>query len=411
MADCLVLRLGDKSNACSWVVVDADGRRVEPQREGSLAEARAAALGRRLIVLVPGKEVITTNAELPLVSKARLRQMLPFALEDDIADDVSTLHFAAGIRNERGLVLVSAVARASLEQWLRELAEAGLQPAAIYADTDGVADTPSTLNVVVENETIYARRPGEAAFSIEGLSLAEALEIMLDGSEDQDPPQHALLCMDEAARRACEHDIERISARLASLDVKVLPDGALQLFAAKLVNHPGANLLQGAYAPRSDWGALMRPWRIAAALAGGLIATMALGSIVDYIRLSRTDTALTSAIEARCAEELAAPGFRQCEAVVQARLRSLGETTAGDEEFLSTMVRVAETAGDEDQLRTLSYRNRVMDVQILTPDVPALDEFSRRLNESGDLTVTVQSTNPQQGGGVEARVQIAGGAQ
>ena len=411
MADSLVLRMEDATGGSAWVVVDADGRLLEPRRSGSLAEARAAATGRRLIVLVPGTEVVTTSAELPNVSKARLRQLLPFALEEHFADDVTTLHFAAGARDERGRVCASAVARARLEQWLGQLEEAGLHPAAIYADTDAVADTPSTLNLVMEGKTILARRPGEPACTMEGLDLAEALEFLLAGDEDENPLQHALLCLDAESYARHRQEIEGLSAGLAGVDVKMLADGALPMFAAKIVNHPGANLLQGAYSPRSNWGALLKPWRVAAGLAAALIAVAVLGTVVDYVQLQRADAALTSELEAQCAARLAAPGIRQCEAAVQTRLRSRGEVGGGDEEFLLTMARVAETAGEQNQLRTLSYRNRIMDVQILTPDVRALDEFSRRLNETGDLSVSVQSTNPQQGGGVEARLQITGGAQ
>ena len=39
--------------------------------------------------------------------------------------------------------------------------------------------------------------------------------------------------------------------------------------AATLAQRPGTNLLQGAYAPKSNWSAMAKPWRLAASLAGG----------------------------------------------------------------------------------------------------------------------------------------------
>jgi general secretion pathway protein L len=409
MADNLVLRLRDSTDACSWVVVDADGRLAEPLREGDLDMARAAVAGRRLIVLVPGSDVITSSAELPQVSRSRLRQVLPFSLEENFAEDVSELHFAIGERAENGRMLVSVVARERLDAWLERLARARLDPVAVYADSDGVADTPSTLTVIAEDTAIYARRPGEAPVCLAGLSLGEAFDLLTAQDGESAAVQHALICMSESARQTNAAEIEKLSKQLVTLDVKLLADSALALFAARLVNHPGTNLLQGRYAAKSNWGALLKPWRIAAGLAAGLVATLLVGTVVEYVQLRRADAALTSTLEARCGERFGAAAMRQCEAELQARLRTLGETTqAASNDFLATLAQIAATTGDEDQLQTLSYRNGVMDVQILMPSVPALDEFSRRVNESGQFTVSVQSTNPRDDG-VEARIQILGG--
>jgi len=408
MADNLVLRLRNSADTCSWVIVDSDGRLAASRSEGSLGDARAAATGRRLIVLVPGQYVITTSTEVPQVSRSRLRQILPFSLEDNLADDVSALHFAIGNRDANGRMLVSVVSRGRLDEWIEMLTQADLVPAAMYADSDGVADTPSTLNLIVDDAAIYARRPGEAAICLEGMSLGEAFEILTADDSDAAPVKHALVCMSETVRQANAADIERLSARLSTLDVKLLADDALTLFAAKLINHPGTNLLQGSYAPRSNWGALMRPWRLVAGLAVGLAATMLLGTIVDYAQLRRADASLTATLETRCSEQFGAAALRQCEAELQTRLRALGESTGGGNEFLSTLAQIAATTSGDDRLQTLSYRNSVLDLQILMPNVPALDDFSRKINEAGQYSVSVQSTNPQDDG-VEARVQILGG--
>jgi general secretion pathway protein L len=337
-----------------------------------------------------------------------MRQMLPFALEDQFADDVASLHFAAGTRANDGHIDVSVVARDRLDAWLERITAAELEPAAICADTDGVADTPSTLNVICENGAIFARRPGEAALSMEGIELSDAIDIVAHDAAESGAVNHILLCVNAASREANAATIESLSRRFASLDVKLLQDDALSLFAAKLINHPGPNLLQGSYAPKSDWDAMLRPWRIAGVLAAGLAATAALATIVDYVDLRRTDAALTSALEARCSADFRAAGLRQCEAEVQARLRDAGVATGGSEEFLTTLAGVAAVAGAENMLRSVSYRNSVMDMQLVTPSVPALDEFSRRLGESGPYTVAVQSTNPQEDGTVESRLQIVG---
>src|SRR5690606_31387764 len=97
-----------------WAVFDDDGRVVRQAQAGPLVDAAAFAVGRRVVVLVPGAEVVLTETTLPKASPARLRKMLPFSLEDTLAEDVEQLAFSVGPRQESGAVAVAIVARARL---------------------------------------------------------------------------------------------------------------------------------------------------------------------------------------------------------------------------------------------------------------------------------------------------------
>ncbi|RPI12964.1 MAG: type II secretion system protein GspL, partial [Lysobacterales bacterium] len=99
MSETLVIRLRATEQApASWLIVDSNGARSGPVQSGPVADALAAAQGRRVVVLVPGSEVTLAEPELPLRGGARLAQAVPFALEEQLAADVETLHFAVGSR-------------------------------------------------------------------------------------------------------------------------------------------------------------------------------------------------------------------------------------------------------------------------------------------------------------------------
>ena len=53
--------------------------------------------------------------------EARLRQALPFALEEQVAEDLNLLHFAAGRRAPNGEVPAAIVRRQDLDAWLATL--------------------------------------------------------------------------------------------------------------------------------------------------------------------------------------------------------------------------------------------------------------------------------------------------
>ena len=127
MADWLILRMPRAADAAAgWLVVDAEGRPLAQVENGPLEQAGAAAAGRRVAVLVPAAEVLCLEVELPVRSGARAAALVPFALEEQLATDVETQHFAVAPA-AGGRTAVAVVARALIEEWLARLAAAGHQ--------------------------------------------------------------------------------------------------------------------------------------------------------------------------------------------------------------------------------------------------------------------------------------------
>jgi general secretion pathway protein L len=351
---------------------------------------------------------VTTQAQLPKASQTRLRQLLPYTLEDAFAADIDSLHFAAGRRTASGAVLASVVERGRLEVWLDQIRAAGLRPSAVYAETEGVPDTPSTLSLVLEGERVYGRRPGQAPFVLEGLSLSQIVDLLAEQSEDRSDLQHLIVYTESDAQLRHQAELAEIRTRVASLDVKEATDGVLARFAATLLFEPGANLLQGAYSPKSDYSGLLRPWYVAAALALGFVAVSAGSLAAEYFVLKRQDAALSEQVTTACARGFGSPRLSACRAEMQQRLAAAGQQASlGQESFLTTLAAVAESTVADSRIEALSYRNRVMDLQLVVPSVPLLDQFVQGVAAGERFEVRIQSANPSDAG-VEGRVQIAG---
>lgn len=406
MAETLFIRLAENGADASWAAFEADGRLVTPIAHGPLNEARALADGRRIAVLVPAIDVITTQVTLPAVSLSRQRQMLPYTLEDSLAEDVDQLSFAVGSRLESGGTAVAVVAKERMDAWLSELHAAGISPHAIYSEADGVPDVPSTLSLLLQNDRVYARRPGHAPFVVEGLELAQVLEISSAAESEAAELRHVIVYTDAAGRAHFQSELAALGERFSSADVKLVADGLFARFAATIAQRPGTNLLQGAYAPKSNWAALARPWRVAASLlvAAALIGVLA--QAVEYWSLRRTDNELTELVAANCQRLLGAGRQSACRTEVQQRLRSAG-VSAGGESFLSTLDAVAAARNPAMRVDALSYRNGAMDLQVVAPDIPALDQFTQQLKDTRRFTPTLESSS-QNGEVVEGRVKITG---
>jgi general secretion pathway protein L len=400
----LFLRLSE-SGVATWAAFDPTGRLFGTIGRGPLASVREQLAGRRCALLVDGIDVLTAQVDLPAASQARLRQIAPFSLEESLADDLEQLVFAIGARAASGSTVVAAVAKDRLEAWLAQLREAGIVPQIVCSEIDGVPEIPATLVLVVEGERIAGRKPGQPAFVFEGLSLRQAVDLALGGGEENPELRHVRAFVDEAGRERFGAELDELGERFASAEVKLLADGAFAYFAATLAQRPGTNLLQGPYAPKSNWLTLARPWRLAATLAAVSVGLAVLGRGAELAQLSRADGELNEAVAAACQRTVGQTSVSACQREVRQRLSA--DTGGSSEDFLSTLAAIAAVRGDATRVDGMSYRNRTLNLQLIAPSVPALDEFSRALEQTRRFDVEIEAAN-QTDSGTEGRVRVVG---
>lgn len=404
MAETLFVRLTDGGSA-EWASFDATGALVGSLGRGSLASAAEALAGRRCCVLVPAVDVTSAVVDLPASSQARLRQIVPFSLEESLADDVEQLSFAIGARRESGATSVAVAARQRMDGWLEQLRSVGVVPQTMFSEADGVPDVPGTLVLLIEDRRIYGRAAERAPFVLEGLSLRQALDAARGTGEQTERP-HLLVYAAAATADRVRRELAALAEEFSGIDVKVAADGVFAHLAATLAQRAGTNLLQGTYAPKSNLASYVRPWRFAAAL---LIAAVVLSFVVQvaqFFQLRRTDEALGQVVAASCQRAVGDARPSACQREVQQRL-SVGASGAGGEDFLSTLAAISAARNPSMHIDALSYRNRTMDLQLMAASVPALDEFARGVAQTKRFNAQIEAAN-QKDAGTEGRIKIVG---
>jgi general secretion pathway protein L len=391
------------TGAATWGAFDATGRLVGGLGSGSLLAARAALAGRRSTALVSALDVLTAEATLPAASQARLRQIAPFSLEESLANDVDEMLFAIGAKLPSGATQVAAVAKERMDAWLAELAAAGIVPNALCSEADGIPDIPSTLVIVIEGERVAGRKPGRAPFVFEGLTLEQVLT--LTRKPDDTELRHIRVFTDSAGHARFADELQALGGRFASAEVKLLNEGVFPYLAATLAQRPGTNLLQGAYAPKSNWLALLKPWRVAASLAAVSVALALLLQGATYLQLRRADAALDEVVGPACQRVVGDASTSGCQREVRQRLGASAGTAT--EDFLSTLAAIAAARDPQMRIEALNYRNRTMNLQLVVSSVTALDEFSRALETTRRFDVEIEATN-QLDSGTEGRLRIVG---
>lgn len=408
MAEALVIRLRSPSpepvaELAEWLLVDTGGARLGNVGAGPLSEAAPLAAGRRVIVLVPGTDVLLAEPELPVKAGARLLQVVPFALEEQLASDVEDMHFAVGRREARPGTPVAAVACASMDAWMAALKAAGITASALYSESAAVPVTPNGVTLLIEGVRIHVRREGVPAAVVEAEPLIEGLQLALAAGPET--RENVTLYMNAADYERDKDMIEELREFTASLQVKLLPDGPLALLGVTVAAQPATNLLQGAYAPATSIHVSFVPWRYAALLAGVFVVVHLGVKGVQYWKLGAEEARLDTEISAAFAQAL--PGAREVDArsQVEARLAQLrGSGVAGGLMTGLGMLGEAMTQAPDTSVEALSWRTNTLDLRVLAPNVESLDRIQHAAVERG-MAAEIQSATPRDAK-VEGRLQF-----
>lgn len=404
MAEALVIRMPTPGQTrAEWLLVDTGGARLGNVASGPLSDAAALAAGRRVIVLVPGTDVLLAEPELPVKAGARLLQVVPFALEEQLASDIEDMHFAVGRRDGRPGTPAAAVSRELMDAWLGALKAAGITPAALYSESAAVPATPNGVSLLIEGVRIHVRRQDVPPAVVEAEPLFEGLQLALAAGPET--RENVTLYMNAADYERDKDMIEELREFTASLQVKILPDGPLALMGVTIAAQPATNLLQGPYAPATSINVSFAPWRHAALLAGVVVLAHLGLKGVQYWKLGAEEARLDAEISAAFAQAL--PGAREVDArsQVEARLAQLrGSGVAGGLMTGLGMLGDAMAQAPDTSVEALSWRTNTLDLRVLAPNVEVLDRLQHAATERG-MAAEIQSATPRDAK-VEGRLQF-----
>lgn len=412
MAETLVLRLDPAdTGAGTWIVTDEQGRRVGVPGAGPIAMAASAAAGRRVIVLAPAVDVLLTSVTLPVRGAAKILRALPFALEEQIAEDIEALHFAAGRQQADGVISAAAVDREQLEGWLALLAEAGLDAQVICSEAEGAPAAPNHLNWLLDTDRCIARSGDGLPVVLEIGSVEEALRYGPEFPGEADAPKHLSVYLTEQAQAKHGEQLEALRPRIASVEIRRLPGGLLPHLAEGVVTREPINLLQGQFAPRTQLDRLWKPWRTAAALLAILAVVMVGQQALRLMQLKQQEARLDVAIADTFQQALPGARMENPRFQVERRLAALrGTGSAANESFLIALETLGGALGEAPGIRleAVSYRTGVLDLRLQAPSVDSLEQVRQAVAKDGRFTATIQQAN-QRADGVEGRIQLTGG--
>ena len=417
MRKTLLIRVGqDPAAGCHWLPLDSDGQATGMVRSGSLEEAAVEAQGQRVVALVPGIDCLLTTVHIPGRSnRQKLLRAIPYALEEQLSDEVEDLHFAVGDVLPGGDHPVAIIAMRCMNAYTEAFTDARLDVARMIPDTLAVPTVGTAIGAVIDGELALVRTGANSGFTVDtenldmfiNAALPDAEEIDTDADTDTDTDTdtdidtviHLFIpagCTPPGLS-AANVEVERYNGDVLSILAQGMSAGSI-------------DLLQGSYSRTQEWGRLWRPWRATAALlvAGVLLSNVAMG--VDYYRLSKERDTLAVQIEKIYRQ--AFPGAKRVvnpRVQLQQQLEKLQRSQGAGDQFLMLLARSGDVLRNarDIEISGASYRAGRLDVDLTATSLQVLDQLKQTLTGKG-LTVEIQSATTEAGKRVQSRLRIQG---
>jgi general secretion pathway protein L len=412
MPQTLLLRLPATDEAeTEWLMLDESGAPQLSRQLGSLTLAAAVARSAKVVALAPASQILLAEPELPPGSGAKLARAVPFALEEQLTEDVDQLTFAVGRRRLTGTP-VAVVSRSVMQGWLSALASAGLEAQAIYPDISLMPENPGQTVLWFEGTRLAVRRPGALPFAVELSPVQEALVVAgviadpLEAPDETRSGESAILYITREDWARTKEEFEALVEQFASLKVQLLADGPLPWLSRSIDNPDVVNLLQGEFSRGTDYGERWRKWRTAAGLAAALLAVHVGVQALEWRQANREAAALDAQISEVFASSLPSEPMHDPRRQMQARLDRIRRSGGGPEYFLRGLQALsgAVASTPKTSIDSLSYRELSMDMRVSAPNLGAISQLSQYVVKQG-LTADIQSSTPG-ANGVEAHLQI-----
>ncbi len=385
-----------------WAVADDRGKLTSGVEFSTLEEVADQVDGRRVTLVLPADDVLLSEAVVPGGSAARAAQAVPYALEELVADDVESLHFALGSKGSGDTYPVAVISRSMMDQITEQCADAGLRPTHIVPETlalpqlDSQGNDSQVWTALLDQDQVVVRLGASQGFATDHGMAA----IMLDGArqalESDANPTLVIFRTHSAAHLPLPDSIEE--------EVRSC-DSRLSLYASGLANSSNINLLQGVYNPKKNFDKTWKPWRATAALAACLVAALFVGKWMDVRDLSQQEEYLDEQIASAFSQALPGARMQRPRRQIESALNQIGGVNTDG--FTNRLSQIASSLATQPQttLKTIGYRNGRFDLDLNTDAVPTLDALKSELAKRGSLAMSVQSAN-RENNTVRGRVRV-----
>lgn len=210
-----------------------------------------------LVYIAPAEAFTLCDVPYEASERKLLRQTLPYAMEEDLVDDVDDLHFALGDMGA-ATVPLAIVKKHDMDNWLQESQREGVEFQQVVSELQLLPLAANAWALLVEDDRWLLRYGAAEGFALESDAAPLALQLLLD-EQDILPEQLTVYCSDEQQAAV----LNQLPEMLKGI-VQWQGEDYWQAFETGFNTTPSINVLQGQFALSLPWKKWWLLWKAVA---------------------------------------------------------------------------------------------------------------------------------------------------
>lgn len=408
MAEQLVIYLYDtESLAADWVFTGPGGEATSVCESGTVTDLveknsnRLAAVNR-ISCIVHAELMNYTQLDIPAKNRQRALQAIPYAMEDQLAEDIELLHFAIG-QAEGTRYPVATVRHHILRQLLEKLSAAGISPDFLYPDILCLPSPGSHWNILQHQQQFSLSLPHGEVITGDIDVLPFFLQSVIKQHADSLPDSVVIYHEEDFQLPECELPID------TELKLQPYKQTPLLSLVAGLSNPELFNILQGQYQVVKQSNQWWKPWQAAAILAGISLVLALLSGGLDLNRLQKENSQIENEII-----RIYKASFPGSKKIVNARVQmenKLKQLKKGsgntDISFTDILIGSAPIIKQVNgvEIQGINYHNRKLEMQLVLDKLSTAETLKNRLNKLSGIKAELLSASSE-AKQVNARIRL-----
>ncbi len=292
MSEILTVRLSRQNlKTIPWLVWSSTENEIIASGElGSLEELEeltSYAAERSVALLLDGQDVALREVGVPAGASRQFSTMLPFLLEEELAQDIDELHFSI-LKQTGDKAWIAAVDKDYLQQCIERFSEAGIELHRVLPDVLSMPLDGSNFTMLPWQGYCLIRQN-----DYQGIALPEALvpyalarpPFSVEVNEEEESVS------EEPAHIQCFGSIPESLASIENPKIDALPAELPMALLAKNAQLSTINLLSGEFKRQSSWLKNIKLWQAPAIAALVLLVVFGINT---YTQVSQIETQATA---------------------------------------------------------------------------------------------------------------------
>lgn len=371
----LVIRLGSTpQDPVYWIVWSEQASEIIASGEladaSQLSSLQQRAGQRAITALVPTSDILLKWVNLPAKASRKAIAAIPYMLEEELSQDISSQFFALGKRHNDSQA-VAVVNKAQMDSWLEQLQQAGLFCSKLVPDCLALPLIENAWSMLELGNQLLLRQDQWRGVQGDQQWVLPATEHY---AKQQNEPVVIANFSDLALASMANIEIQQ---QPLELPMKVLAQGALA---------SNFNLLQGQYKAKQQSSGQLRQWRLAASLAAIALLVSLVDKAIEVQQLNQQKSQLSEQIEAEFKR-----AFPDTSRIVNVRsqmrqkLEAL-EQGGGGVSMLGMLAQLTEafdSARVKPQTLKFDAKRSELRLQAVATNFEALEQFKRLAEQQG----------------------------